>query len=145
MKSPLTNVLIFGGYVLRAFCKFFYLWSFVSSDHWMKENCVANIILDIWVTFLDKNNCNSNSYKLTHKFAFIAFLSFCLNQKQESIFQEVGGLVTKIFLFFLLRVNRALLQSHAEFNSLIYRDFLTCCSCSFIVSFLNKDVHSLTF
>ena len=54
------------------------------------------------MTFLDKNNCNFNSYKLTHKFAFIAFLPFCLNQKQESIFQEVGGLVTKIFLFFCL-------------------------------------------
>ena len=38
---------------------------------------------------------NFNSYKLSYKLAFIPFLSFRMKQKQESIFQEVGGLVTK--------------------------------------------------
>ena len=41
-----------------------------------------------------------DSYKFSYKFAFILFLSFVNNQKQESCFQQVGGLVTRnIFCF----------------------------------------------
>ena len=36
-----------------------------------------------------------NSYRFSYKFAFILFLSFLTNQKQESGFQQVGGLVTR--------------------------------------------------
>ena len=49
------------------------------------------------------------------------------------------------YLCFLFRASRTLRQSHAEFNSLIYKNFLTCCSCSITVSCLKKDVHGLKF
>ena len=51
-----------------------------------------------------------------------SFCPFLTNQKQELGIQQVGGLVTRISEF-------ALLQSYAEFNRLLRRDFLTCCSC----------------
>ena len=60
-----------------------------------EKHCVATIIPDIWETPLYKNNCNYNSYKFNCKFTFIPFLSFRRNQKQESNFQQVGGLITR--------------------------------------------------
>ena len=54
----------------------------------------------------------------SYKFAFILFLSFLKNEKQESGFQQVGGLVTRnISVFCLSRL--ALLRSHAELNRLL--------------------------
>ena len=48
------------------------------------------------------------------------FLSFLTNQKQESGFQQAGGLVTRnISVFFLLIASRALLQIPAELNRLL--------------------------
>ena len=45
------------------------------------------------------------SYRFSYKFASILFLPFLTNQKQESGFQEVAGLVTRnIYLFCLHRV-----------------------------------------
>ena len=38
-----------------------------------------------------------------------SFFSFLINEKQESSFQQVGGLVTKYIL----------LQRHAEFNKIL--------------------------
>ena len=46
-----------------------------------------------------EKNCNCNSYKFNYKLAFIPFLYFRLNQKQEPYFQEIGGLVQKIYVF----------------------------------------------
>ena len=55
--------------------------------------------------FLHENNRNYISFRFSYKFAFILFLSFLTNQKQESGFQQVGGLVTRnIFAFCLQRV-----------------------------------------
>ena len=83
----------------------------------MKKNCVAKVLLAIWEIFLHENNCRYNSYRFSSKFAFILFLPFLTNQKQEYGFQQVAGLVTwNIFLFI---ASRALVQSHAEFNGLI--------------------------
>ena len=48
----------------------------------------------------------------------LSFLSFLTNQKEESGFQEVGGLVTRNICFLFLP-SRALLQSHVEFNRLL--------------------------
>ena len=45
--------------------------------------------------FLHENNRNYNSYRFDYKFVFILFLPFLTNQKQESGFQQVGGLVTR--------------------------------------------------
>ena len=54
---------------------------------------------------LHQNNRNYNSYRFSYKFAFILFLSFLTNQKQESGFRQVGGLVTRnISAFCLYRV-----------------------------------------
>ena len=46
-------------------------------------------------------------------------LTSLTNQKQESGFQQVGGLATRIYLCFLFIASRALLQIHAEFNRLL--------------------------
>ena len=69
----------------------------------MKKPCVAKISQGIWERererererVLYENNCNCNSYKYSHKFAFTLCLSFCRNQKQESIVEQVGDLVTR--------------------------------------------------
>ena len=69
----------------------------------MKKHCVAKILLAIWEIFLHQNNRNYNS-----DFAFFFanfFFSFLTNQKQESGFQQVSGLVTRnISVFYLQRV-----------------------------------------
>ena len=55
--------------------------------------------------FLHGNNRNYNSCKFSYKFTLIPFLSFLKYQKQESNFQQGGGLLTRtIFVFCLLRV-----------------------------------------
>ena len=59
------------------------------------EKLVGKILPAILETFLDENNCNYNSYKLSYRSAFIFFFIFCRDRNQESYFQEVGGLVTK--------------------------------------------------
>ena len=53
------------------------------------------------------------------KFAFILFLSFLENQKQESDFQQVDGLVTRNISVFLFIASRALLKRYAEFRRLL--------------------------
>ena len=60
----------------------------------MKKDCVGKVLLAIWEMFLHENNRDYNPYKFSYKFAFILFLSFLTNQKQESGFQQVGSLVT---------------------------------------------------
>ena len=47
------------------------------------------------------------------------FLSFLTNQKQESGFQQVGGLVTRNISVVLYIASYALLQSHDEFHRLL--------------------------
>ena len=81
----------------------------------MKKHCVAKLLLAI----LHENNCNYNSYRLSYTFAFILFLSFLTNQKQESGFEKGGGLVKRIYFCFLSIAIHAVLQSHAEFNRLL--------------------------
>ena len=85
-------------------------------------------------------NFNNDSCNFSYKFAFLAFvtfLSFCRVQKQESNFQQVCGLVTRnISVFFLFVVSSALLRGHAEFNEVLWRNFLTCYSCSYHSSML---------
>ena len=84
--------------MLRAFYKLFYLQFCNSSDQW-KKYCVAKVLLAIWETFLHENNHDYDSYRFSYRFAFILFLSFFTNQKQESGFQQVYGLV--MFLYSL--------------------------------------------
>ena len=51
--------------------------------------------------FLHENNHNYNSYIFSYKIAFILFFSF-QKQKQESGFQQVGGLETRNISVFCL-------------------------------------------
>ena len=60
------------------------------------------ILQKTWERFLYENNCNYNSYKFSYKFTFIPLLYFHRNQKQESNFQQVGGLVTRNSFAFCL-------------------------------------------
>ena len=69
----------------------------------MKKHCVAKVLLAIWEIFLHENNRNYNSYRFSYKFAFILFLSFLTNQKQESGFQQVCGLVKRNTSVFCLK------------------------------------------
>ena len=41
-------------------------------------------------------------YKFSYKFIFISFLASGINQKEESSFQQVGGLVTRDISVFRL-------------------------------------------
>ena len=59
-----------------------------------KKYCVAKILQRIREIFLYEKNSNYNSYKFSNKFAFIPFVYFCRNQKQEPNFQQVGDLGT---------------------------------------------------
>ena len=81
------------------------------------KHCVAKVLLTMWEMFLNENNRNYNSYRFSYKFAFILFLSFLINQKQES--GQVGGLAMKIYFCFLFRASHVLLQSLAKFNRLL--------------------------
>ena len=68
----------------------------------MKKDCVAKVLLAIWEIFLHENNRNHNSYRFSYKSTLILFLSFLTNQKQESGFQQVGGLVRRNISAFCL-------------------------------------------
>ena len=60
-----------------------------------EKHCVAKVLQWVWEILLYENKRNYNSYKFSWKFAFIPFLSFRRNQKQESNFQQVEGLITR--------------------------------------------------
>ena len=115
LESFSTNEPIVGVDLLRAFHRLFYLQFCDTSDH-----CVANVLLTIWEIFLHQNNPNYNSYRFSYKFAFIPFLSFLTNQKQESGFQLLSWWSgNEKYFCFLFIASRVLLQSHAEFNRLL--------------------------
>ena len=86
----------------------------------MKKHCVAKVLQAIGKMFLHENNRNYNSYRFSDKSVFILFLSYLTNQKQESGFQQVGGLVTRYISVFFI-ASCALLQRHVEFNRLFYK------------------------
>ena len=88
----------------------------------LRKHCVAELLLAIWEIFVHENNRHYNSYRFSNKFAFIHFLSFLWNQKQESGFHQVDGLVTRNICFLFI-ASGALIQSHAEFNRLLQKEF----------------------
>ena len=79
-----------------------------------EKHCVAKVLLAIWEIILHENNRNYNSYRFSYKFAFILFLSFLTNQKQESGFQQIGGLVTRIISVFCLKQVALYFKSHSN-------------------------------
>ena len=78
--------------ILWTFYRLFYLQFCNSSDKW-KSKFIAKVLLAIWVMFLHENSRNYNSYRFSQKICFYPLFVF-KNQKQESDFQQVGGLVT---------------------------------------------------
>ena len=56
---------------------------------------------------------------LVTNFVFILLFTFLTNQKKESGFQQVDGVVNEKYFCFLFTVSRALLQSHTEFNRIL--------------------------
>ena len=56
---------------------------------------LINELSPISETVFYENNHNYNFYKFSYKFAFVPFLSFPRNQKQEPNFQQVGRLAMK--------------------------------------------------
>ena len=114
-KAFLTNMTI----VAHTGC-FFY-----TSNQW-KKNCIATVLLAIWENFLHGNKLNYNSYRFSFKLAFVLFLSFFTNQKQEPGFQQVKRVCQQVtrsankkYFCFLFLACGALLQSHAEFNRIL--------------------------
>ena len=104
------------------------VWSLCIQVVTKKKNFVAKVLLAIWDTFLHENDHNYSFYRFSY--SLLSFLSFLTNQKQESDFQWVGGLVTRnISVFCLYRVTRYF--DHAEFNRVLWRKFLTCYSSSY--------------
>ena len=104
-----TNVPIVDEDLLRAFYRVagicWFMWS-------VKKHCVAKVLPVIWGKYLHENNHNYNSYRFSYKFAFILFSSFLTDQKQESGFQQVGGLVTKnIYVFVYILYFKAMPSS----------------------------------
>ena len=61
------------------------------------------VLLAIWDIFLHENNRNYNSYRFCYKLVFILFLSFFINQIQNSDFQQVSGLVSGYVSAFCLK------------------------------------------
>ena len=73
--------------------KLLYLQLFYSSDQ--RKNTSNYFAGNLRVTFIWKINQNYNSNRVINKFAFILLLSFLTDQKQDSDFQQVGGLLTR--------------------------------------------------
>lgn len=68
----------------------------VISDRALCSKDFTSCLRDI----LDENNCNFNFSKWRYKLGFIPFVSFHMNQKQETIFYKVCGLTTKKVIAF---------------------------------------------
>ena len=106
----------------------------------MRKHCLAIASLAVWKIPSHKNNLNYDSYVFSYNFAFIPFLSFLRNQKQESKFQQVCNLITRNISGFLFIASRALF--YVDFNIILYGNFLTCYSCSHYSSMvLDKVQH----
>ena len=87
----------------------FFLWT-LRFEWSVKKPCVAKVLLAIWEIFLHENNRDYNSYK----FAFVLFLFFLTNQRQKSGSQQIDGLVTKKYLFFVF----CLTESRSYFKTM---------------------------
>ena len=125
-ESFSANVSIVGKDLQRTFYRLFYL-QLCDSSGQLKKHCVKDL-LAIWEMLLQENSRNHNSYWFSYKIAFILFLSFLTNQKQESGFSKMVVWQQEIF-FLLFIASHRLLQSHVKFNRRLKRNFLTCYSC----------------
>ena len=100
-ESFSTNVPIAGKDLLTVFYRLFYL-QFLRFKWSVIKHYLAKFLLLIWEITLHESNRNYNSYRFCYKFACILFLSILTNQKQESGFQQVCGLVMRNISVFCL-------------------------------------------
>ena len=98
-ESFSANVSIVGKDLQRTFYSLFYL-QLCDSSGQLKKHCVKDL-LAIWEMLLQENSRNHNSYWFSYKIAFILFLSFLTNQKQESGFSKMVVWQQEIFLSFI--------------------------------------------
>ena len=98
-ESFSANVSIVGKDLQRTFYRLFYL-QLCDSSGQLKKHCVKDL-LAIWEMLLQENSRNHNSYWFSYKIAFILFLSFLTNQKQESRFSKMVVWQQEIFLSFI--------------------------------------------
>ena len=99
----------------------------------IEKTICTRILQGNWERFLYEKDRNYNYCKLSCKFTFTHFLFFQRNQKQESYFQQVGGLVTRNS--FAIYLQGVALYLKGMPNSV---DFYkrTCCSCSYYSSMI---------
>lgn len=97
---------------------------------------VANILPATWDTLLYGKNCNYDSYKLSWKFDFKDFLSFCKNQNQESnILANWRSDNEKYFFSFWYRVAlylKSILNSIGFCRRIFFRAYDTMCDSDWI-------------
>ena len=98
-ESFSANVSIVGKDLQRTFYRLFYL-QLCDSSGQLKKHCVKDL-LATWEMLLQENSRNHNSYWFSYKIAFILFLSFLTNQKQESGFSKMVVWQQEIFLSFI--------------------------------------------
>ena len=92
-----------------------------SSDQW-KSTVKQGFYKEFEWNFCLKIIVIINLKNFGYKFAFIRFLSFHRNKKQESNFQQVGGLVTRnifVFCFFRVALFKGILSS-TDFYRIIF-------------------------
>ena len=93
----------------------------------VKKHFVAKVLPAVWEIFLHEKNCNYNFYRFSYKFASILFLSFLTNQKQESSFQQVGGLVKRnisVFCLYWVALNFKAMLNSTDLKEFSYMLFL---------------------
>ena len=108
-ESFSANVSIVGKDLQRTFYRLFYL-QLCDSSGQLKKHCVKDL-LAIWEMLLQENSRNHNSYWFSYKIAFILFLSFLTNQKQESGFSKMVVWQQEIFLSFIYSESRSSAKS----------------------------------
>ena len=74
---------------------------------------------------------------VTNSLLFL-FCSFVETKNNNQLSSKLVVWYRETFLF-LFMVSRALLQRYAEFNRLLWKDFLTCYSCSYYSCMLRVD------
>ena len=136
MKCSLNNALKVGDDLLKAFCKL--LFACVHFKRSAKEDYVAKILHAIWDTFYMKIIVTLIPIDL---FLLLSlFRSIFWSKNENQFFRKLLVWQWKKFLLIFI-ASRTLLQSHAEFNKLLYWNFRACYFCSFIVLwYINLEV-----
>ena len=145
MKMILTLILIslVANSILSLFCPFIGTKNknqiFSKLVVWQRE--IVLLFVQSTNQFLYENDLNFNSYKFSCKFNFIPFLSFHRNQKQESNFQQVGGLATRnSFTFCLVELEWRSTSKVRQNQQTFIKD---CYSCLYYSSMLVVSILSV--